>query len=343
MGNLVGMQSRVQKVKSLLQMESEDDVRIIGIWGMGGIGKTTIAQVVFQQISYYFEGSSFVENVRENASHGSGLVSLQEKVLSEILEVRDLKVKNVYEGINMMSTRLRQTRVLLVLDDVNDVKQLKALAATHDWFGPSSRIIVTTRDIHVLSGLEVHVYQPELLNEDQSLQLFSWHAFNSDSAPDKYEELSRRVVSHARCLPLALEVLGSYLCGEDVNFWEKALVSLIDIAGEGINKVLKLSYDGLSNFEKKIFLDIACFFKGQRKERVTKILDTFNFHPEIGIRVLIKKSLVTISNGNLEMHDLLVEMGQEIGRTLDGRLSRPQDIYDALTKNIVRLFQKLKL
>ena len=64
--------------------------------------------------------------------------------------------------------------------------------------------------------------------------------------------------------------------------------------------------------EKKIFLDIACFFKGEDKDRVTKILQTPRYKPSIDIDVLAEKSLITIFRRNLWMHDLLQEFGQKI-------------------------------
>ena len=61
---------------------------------------------------------------------------------------------------------------------------------------------------------------------------------------------------------------------------------------------------------KTIFLDIACFFKGSYKDKVTKILKNCGLHSTIGISVLIEKSLVTCKKGVLGMHDLLEEMGK---------------------------------
>ena len=64
--------------------------------------------------------------------------------------------------------------------------------------------------------------------------------------------------------------------------------------------------------EKKIFLDIACFFKEEDKDRVTNILRTPHYKPSIDIDVLVEKSLITIFEGNLWMHDLLQELGRQI-------------------------------
>lgn len=79
-----------------------------------------------------------------------------------------------------------------------------------------------------------------------------------------------------------------------------------------INGILKLSFDGLNILEKKIFLEIACFFKGRETSYVTRILESFDFEPKSGITVLIERSLLTISNGCLHMHDLIQEMGRFI-------------------------------
>ena len=64
--------------------------------------------------------------------------------------------------------------------------------------------------------------------------------------------------------------------------------------------------------EKKIFLDIAFFFKGEDKDHVINILQTPRYKPSIDIDVLVEKSLITIFNNYLWMHDLLQELGRQI-------------------------------
>ena len=115
------------------------------------------------------------------------------------------------------------------------------------------------------------------------------------------------------------------------------------IPNKAIQDVLRISFDGLDNNQKDIFLDIACFFKGQDKDYTTKILKSCDFFPEIGIRDLIDKSLVTISYNKLCMHDLIQEMGWEIVRQESikdpGKRSRlwvTEDVIHMLTTNIVR-------
>ncbi|KAM0008723.1 putative P-loop containing nucleoside triphosphate hydrolase [Helianthus debilis subsp. tardiflorus] len=141
---LVGMETRVKNVVSSLET-GFDDVRMVGINGMGDGGKTTLARAVFNHISTLFEGKSFVENVRE-VSKGSlyGLKELQKKILSDVLNDQSIVEKGISNLENMMKTMMRSRKVLVVLDDVDDVEQLEALAGEVTWFKPGSRIIIET-------------------------------------------------------------------------------------------------------------------------------------------------------------------------------------------------------
>ncbi|XP_020418266.1 TMV resistance protein N-like [Prunus persica] len=145
----VGIESYVGEINKLLEV-GEESVCMVGIWGAGGIGKTTIAKAVYHSIVHEFDGSCFLANVRENSMPHGGLVQLQETLLIDILRVKKLKVTNVDKGVAMIKKRLSNKKVLLILDDVNQLEQLHSLARGSDWFGSGSRIIITTRDKHLL-------------------------------------------------------------------------------------------------------------------------------------------------------------------------------------------------
>nr|KAJ0191415.1 hypothetical protein LSAT_V11C800408960 [Lactuca sativa] len=314
--NLVGIEARMQNLKSKLQIGS-GGVRMIGIWGVGGGGKTTLASSVYSEIYLHFDGSCFVENIREESSK-YGLAKMQEKILSNVLKQKEVEVPRVDEGRRMIKGKLCHRKVLIVLDDVNQLEQLRALAGSHDWFGEGSRIIITTRDEHVVLTTTPRVdliHKISLLNDDEAMELFSKYAPQGHKRVEDYELLSEDVVFYAGGLPLALTTLGSSLCDKDINEWKSALARLKEIPNDDILETLKISFDGLTKLEKDLFLDIACFFRKKDKDKAMKTLDACGLHPVIGVKVLIQKALITISrNGEFDMHDLVQEMAHYIVR-----------------------------
>ncbi|KAK2984919.1 hypothetical protein RJ640_001272, partial [Escallonia rubra] len=340
--DLVGIESRVDEVKSLLELGT-DDVCFIGIWGMGGIGKTTLASALFDNIVHRFtDGAIFLPEVREK-SEKCGLECLQQKNISQILSLENVKVDSISHGIDWISGTVCHKKVLVILDDVDSMDQVNALAGNRDWFGKGSRIIITTRDKRILDVNKnlAKIYEVRLLSETKSVKLFNLNAFRKVHHPKEFEKLSALVVKYAGGLPLALTVLGKLLYDRDAEMWRSAVDRLKDIPEDDIIGKLKVSYDnGLKKVEQEIFLDIACFLKGEKVDHAKRILDSFGFHAGIGITVLVEKSLIVLSDGELQMHHLIQQMGWHIVREFHprqpwkySRLWDPQDVCDVLTQN----------
>jgi hypothetical protein len=133
------------------------------------------------------------------------------------------------------------------------------------------------------------------------------------------------------------------LFGRDIFEWKSALARLRDSSNKDIMDVLRLSFDGLENSEKEIFLDIACFFNRREEDYVQKVLNCCGFHADIGLRVLIDKSLISISKeGNIKMPSLLQELGRKIVQENSSKESRKwsrvwlhEQLYDVMFKNMV--------
>lgn len=245
------------------------------------------------------------------------MVSLQKQLISSILKGRKVKIGCVGEGITMIRDLIHHKRVLVVLDDVDDMDQLHALGIRQDWFHPGSKVMITTRCEQLLKTHKLYkVHKVEKLSEYESLILFSLHAFEEKYPKEGYLELSERVVHYCGGVPLALEVLGSCLFGRNVDVWESTLRKLEVIPNSIILRKLKISYDSLEDdHDKSLFLDIACFFVGKSKQYVSTILAGCDFYTELGIQNLVDRCLLTIDEHNkLIMHQILQDMGREIVR-----------------------------
>ena len=344
--DLVGIDSLVEELTTSHKNHGHNGC-MIGICGMGGSGKTTLARVVYEILRDHFEGSSFIANAREY-SKKLDLLQLQQLLLADILEERNIEIRSVYHGVDMIKRRLCHKKVLIVLDNVNKLDQLENLAGGHDWFGPGSLIIITTRDEHLLVHHGVHkIYKPNLLCSDDALKLFCLKAFKNEKPKEDYMQLSMDVVHYANGLPLALVTFGSFLFGRTVDIWQSALDRFKENPKREIFDTLKVSYDELEEMWKDIFLDVACFFRGKMKDQVIEILEACGFHARIGIQVLVDKCLLTIENDTLQMHELVQEMGMEIvrqeSREEPGKRSRlwlRKDLFHVLMNNTVRTLAK---
>ncbi|XP_056163725.1 disease resistance protein L6-like [Syzygium oleosum] len=313
--HLVGVDDRINNLIESLNV-NHPDVQFIGIYGMGGIGKTTVAKVIFNQLSSHFgKCCSFLEDVRESSSTKEGIVQLQKKLLCDIVGSGSAeKVINSDHGMRMIGKILRTKKVLVVLDDVDNKELIRKLLG-NDILHSGSRIIITTRITTVLEvkGFEVKRYEMQKMDDDSAHQLFCRHSFGRDSPSNNYHGLSKEIVSSMGGLPLAIEVVGSLLYHKEKAFWEETLLKLRRVHEKEILKKLRISYDDLSKDQQEIFLDIACFFVNEKKTDAIYVWTHPESYPVTGIDMLTNRCLIKIlDNGKFWMHDQLIKLGRQI-------------------------------
>ena len=310
----------MEQIISLLRI-GEEGVRMIGIWGMGGVGKTTLAKAVFEKISSQFESGYLVLHVRDQMSDNRGAINLRNELVSTLLKenANPGLVITPAIGSSFVKDRLSLKRVLVVLDDVSDFKQIEKLEISHDHLGSGSRVIVTSRDKQVLleSGeSDDEVYEVEILDYDESLELFSQHAFKQNHPIDGFRDLSHEFLRYAGGLPLALKILGATLYKKSKVYWESALKKLKKHPYPEIFNVLKISFDELDDVEKNVFLDIACLsgidemYSGVKECKLAIFYDGMF---DSATDNLFDKCLLSIGDlRRYRMHDLVREMGRKI-------------------------------
>ncbi|KAJ9551179.1 hypothetical protein OSB04_015224 [Centaurea solstitialis] len=312
--NLIGMNARDKDINSWLK---QSDIKILAICGMGGSGKTTLAQYIVSSNWQYFEIVSVVEDIGSVHEKQDNLHQLFRKFVKDILGGGKKKVQ---QDRYKLDRALQTKKALIVLDDIVEPSQLQVFLGMGK-INKESKIIITTRKNNTLRWFEsrswrCQEYTMELLDEDESLELLSLHAFGFKAPMEGYMELAKEVLQYCEGNPLALEVLGSSLSEDtSIMFWRSTLDLLKKDINSGIQRVLMRSYNSLPyNSNKELFLHIACFFVGEDKDYVSKILE-HDYSASSGIKTLTSRCLLSVSPNNLlVMHRLLQEMGRNIVR-----------------------------
>ncbi|CAK9875577.1 unnamed protein product [Sphagnum jensenii] len=313
----VGLEESLKVVIKKLNLTG-DSVGIIGVFGMGGIGKTTLVREVYNHFAMEkrFEEQSFLKDVRSITDP----LDLQKQLVYDLLQ-EDLQSS---EKFSYRFDRFMGRKVLIVVDDIDHRSQFDVLIPHIDKLARGSRILVTSRDQNVLTNImrgDGHLtamHEVELMSPHDSYRLFNWHAFYNEKASDGFQDLARKVADACCRLPLALEVIGAFLFDkkrpEDRDCWHQATQTL-RANGDILNK-LKISYDGLSSDESRLmFTDIACFLIGKDEQMAMQIFESCISYtgPQVSFHALMDKSLVTLdSDRRIRMHDLLRDMGRNV-------------------------------
>nr|KAJ0193430.1 hypothetical protein LSAT_V11C800435350 [Lactuca sativa] len=323
--HLIGMDDSINTISSWLKRGSSEAAEILTIWGMPGIGKTTLAKHMYMLHCHEFETSSFVEAIGERcAQQTCSQLDLQKQLLGDILKKRNIEENNADWCTSKVEKALSRKKTLLVLDDVDNFEQLDVLIGTKG-FHPGSKIIITTKDGSLTEKCSLFCmkFPPEHtkhalhgLSDTASTRLLCWHAFGNIDPKKGYEKEAEHVVKYCGGHPLALKILGSSLINEDAAAWS-AVLEMLESKGYliDVQEVLQISFDSLSGDCKELFKHIACFFVGKEREVTETILKECGFQASYGITELIDRCFLAIGDDNeLTMHQLLQEMGRDLVR-----------------------------
>ena len=261
-------------IEFLLSNNSQKvEVCVVAIVGMGGVGKTTLAQILYNdsRVMDHFQSRSWT-SVSEN--------SKMQEITKQVLDSFTLGQSDVvdFNGLQLrLKKELTGKRFLLVLDGFEndnyldwDILQRPFVSENH-----GSRIIVTTRNKRVATTIRANLtHFPPFLSQEATWELFSSHAFkslNSNEPSRVLTEIGQKIVQRCGGLPLATITLGSLLNSkEDSEEWENVCTSKLWDLSRGQNNIFSAlisSYTRLPSYLKRCFSFCAIFPKGHKIEK----------------------------------------------------------------------------
>ncbi len=325
--HVVGLAHHVAIMRQQLQ-----HTRVVGIVGMAGIGKTTLAKQVFHEIHKNYNVCSFLMDVKSRP-----IVEVQHQLLHDLGYGKgddyDFKIPNVeyLDFPTILSQQLYGRKVLVVVDDmqIHNKEFILSLLECHG-FGNGSNFILTGRDTEAMNGLDGNGNKIEmgLLPHSKALELFDSHASLSKHVAHIHELSSIReeIVGACSGLPLSLVVMGRFLNGENfIPVWRDALTRLQNAQclqeDDILWRTLSTTIDDLESIEREMLFNVATFFSNTiGEEKGTKVKTALEIWkrdlcetPNIVLKRLMDKSLLKVGeHGQLVMHDLVHNMCQRI-------------------------------
>ncbi len=264
-----GLESYVERVEALT-MSAESDVapRHVGVWGMGGVGKTLLLQTVYgsRKVHSHFQEAKFIWLT---VGQTPDVMALYRRLSEELglkpqlnVTAEDYKLK--------LHSQFRCKQVFLVLDDVWEVKTFDFLDLAK---GEGSITLMSTRNLSLLERgcLEIRHVHMTPLSKDDSWSLFCVHAFRAPSnVPRQLKLLAQSMAEECQGLPLALKVIGSAMFGKNSPElqWEPQLKKLRQsrmrekTVEDDLYERLKVGYDLLLDDDCRLndcFLYFAAF------------------------------------------------------------------------------------
>ncbi|CAM6110319.1 unnamed protein product [Calypogeia fissa] len=330
---VVDQKGRAKKLELLL---AQPNIHTVFVCGLSGVGKTTIAQQVFHDLSDNYEVRCFVCLDSVDSTSTSGKQSdqvVKEQVVARIVEQLGEVDKGFLQNRMSMISHLKGRKVLMVVDNVDRLVQLTALS-TKDWLeNSSSKLIITTNNPHVI--IPTSSFEVEYMSQSESQELFNYYAFDGQHGPDDLRNVIQQVIKKCGNHPLTLKVLASFIRNMEHQEEEKLLEVICRLDGaedlDGgpecrIWGKLMVCYDILTPTDREIFLDIATLFHGCKLSLVKRIWKACRRSTELAWDNLKRRFLAnvrsfkTYSNGSqlhdtvdcIEMHQLLRNLGRSI-------------------------------
>ncbi|PON74207.1 NB-ARC domain, LRR domain containing protein [Parasponia andersonii] len=308
--DVYGRNDDKEAIVKLLMLDdvSHENLSVIPIVGMGGIGKTTLAQLVYndEMVNKRFDTKAWVTVGDDKVD----CKKVMEIIIKKLTNSKEYETEELYDLQVKLKEVLRGKKFLIVLDDVwdEDPHKWDVLKGSFKSGFHGSTILVTTRSTNVASIMKTRsIHQLARISKDDGWNLFAKHA-SIDVGPSAFQGIGRKIVDKCNGLPLAIKSLASLLRGKrnkeewdnllNIDIWE-----LYEKKSIGILPALWLSYHYLPSHLKPCFAYCAMFPKNNE------------FIKEVMISLWMAEGLLCPDRGKRSME----EVGEEYFQDLTSR------------------------
>jgi tRNA A37 threonylcarbamoyladenosine biosynthesis protein TsaE len=333
--NLVGVPDTVvgldAKKERLVQLLADDSSRrMVLLHGMAGIGKTTLAKIVFNELHKTYPTVPCCFLTLDEELEGGGIVQAQLRLLLKLAHLDKAELRVAEEGCMLLAEKLQGRKVLLVVDNVwgSQLDLLLPNGLVKEVLGEGSMVLVTSRESTAADSFGpqavVKEMEMECLSDQEALELFCKYAYHGSTSPPPSDAAAvKQVVARCGGLPMAVEVVGRHLGAlrtnkhVALNSISKALPHAFGKVKAGAHKTLfaalELSWSALDEGEQEALLDIVWFLRGREWELVETYCESdygaLDRLCELG---LVKQHCKANTSGNVggvvaAVHDTVVE------------------------------------
>ncbi|XVF70476.1 hypothetical protein PTKIN_Ptkin11bG0164600 [Pterospermum kingtungense] len=257
-----------------------DEVGMIGVCGMGGIGKTTIMKHINNQLLK--ECDQFEKMIWITVSKELNIFKLQED-LAKCMGVEFLSEDDELKRATILMDILERKRFVLILDDVwKRFSLLEVGVPTPTLMGRGSKIVLTSRSIEVCKSMDCEVIKVQPLSREESKSLFLDHVGRNVLQNQELENVINLIVEQCGGLPLAIVTIAGSLKGEDELYvWRNALNELEErvksVKGSDVEifERLKFSYDRLGDVKIRFCFLYCSLYPEDRKIETAELIENW--------------------------------------------------------------------
>nr|GMC52927.1 disease resistance protein At4g27190-like [Ipomoea batatas] len=340
--SIQGQPTASTNLAKMMDLLKSEEYKRIGVWGMGGVGKTTLVKNLNNQLT---NDPTFNIVIWVVVSQNATVESVQSKI-AERLELQHMMNKEVSKErmASRLYNKLEGQRFLLILDDIWEEINLDDVGIPRPSEHSGSKIILTTRDFNVCQQMltDIH-FQVGRLHREEAWKLFRETVEDEVVDDDQIKPMAEAIVKECDGLPLALIIVGASLRKKrEIGLWERALHALqksepscIRGVEEKVYKPLKWSYDSLQGQQLKSCFLFFCLFPEDFEVDTYKLVQYWvpeglideqqNFeqqHNEV-LRIIdyLKDSCLLESGqrdfDHVKMHDVVRDVGVWIAKSLE--------------------------